>query len=450
MSLSPMAHARDNDEMLFTNPHAQAPTLVRCPPWIARVAQVLAAVIVVGPMLLFLAPWQQNIRGTGRVVAYAPLERQQFIEAPVGGRIVRWWVQEGSRVSTGEPVVEISDIDPDLLHRLEQEKSALAGKLTAYEDKVKSSQSQIANLVATRDLAVAAASFRVETSRQKVRSADEMLTAAQVALVAAEAQYQRHENLLADGIVSRRQFEVAQRDYEQALTGVNRAQAECAAAEADFRAAEQELERARAIQQAAIDSANASLGDARGQAEDARANLARIEVQLSRQRSQRVTAPRDGTVLRLIANQGGEIVKAGDALLTLVPEIADRAVEVWIDGNDAPLVNPGANCRLQFEGWPAVQFVGWPSVAVGTFGGRVALVDAADDGAGKFRLLVVPDESEQVWPDARYLRQGVRAKGWVLLNRVTIGYEIWRQLNGFPPALDTPDTQLDIARKRLK
>jgi hypothetical protein len=78
-----------------------------------------------------------------------------------------------------------------------------------------------------------------------------------------------------------------------------------------------------------------------------------------------------------------------------------------------------------------VQFAGWPSVAVGTFGGEVATIDSTDDGTGKFRILVVPP-SDGEWPADRYLRQGVRANGWVMLNRVSLGYELWRQLNGFP------------------
>ncbi len=92
--------------------------------------------------------------------------------------------------------------------------------------------------------------------------------------------------------------------------------------------------------------------------------------------------------------------------------------------------------RLQFEGWPAVQFSGWPSVAVGTFGGTVAFVDPSDDGTGDFRVVVVPDEDEEAWPDSRFLRQGTRAKGWVLLEEVSIGFELWRQVNGFPPAFE--------------
>jgi hypothetical protein len=84
-------------------------------------------------------------------------------------------------------------------------------------------------------------------------------------------------------------------------------------------------------------------------------------------------------------------VKFTEPLLVLVPSTTDRAVELLVDGNDAPLITAGSPVRLQFEGWPAVQFVGWPSVAVGTFGGRVALVDSTDNGQGKFRILVSPD-----------------------------------------------------------
>ncbi|HRX87401.1 MAG TPA: HlyD family efflux transporter periplasmic adaptor subunit [Phycisphaerae bacterium] len=440
----------EQDGLLFTSGQSRALARVQPRRWVVRVALVLAACFVAGPLLMLFAPWQQNLRGAGRVVAYAPLERQQQIEAPINGRIVRWWVQEGSEVAAGEQLLEISDIDPNLVSRLEQEKAALVGKLAAYEGKVQSYRDQVGNLESTRDLAVAAASFRLETGKQKVRAAEEALRAAQAALSAAEAQHARNVSLLADGIVSRRQFEIAERDAEQARTGVNRAEADRAGAVADLQAAEQELTRIRVDQEAKIDSARAALSDARGQAEDTRASLAKIEVQLARQRSQLVTAPRAGTVFRLVANEGGEIVKAGDPLLTLVPETQDRAVEVWVDGNDAPLVQPGSAVRLQFEGWPAVQFVGWPSVAVGTFGGRVALLDATDDGAGKFRLVVVPDETDEAWPDARYLRQGVRARAWVLLKQVSLGYELWRQLNGFPPVVAPSEPKSDIARKRLK
>ena len=125
--------------------------------------------------------------------------------------------------------------------------------------------------------------------------------------------------------------------------------------------------------------------------------------------------------------------------MVIVPQTTRTVVELFLNGNDVPMVSAGRPVRLQFEGWPALQFSGWPSVAVGTFGGRVLLVDATDDGMGKFRVLVEPDPGDEPWPSAQYLRQGVRANGWVLLDIVSLGYELWRQFNGFPPVVALED-----------
>jgi hypothetical protein len=130
------------------------------------------------------------------------------------------------------------------------------------------------------------------------------------------------------------------------------------------------------------------------------------------------------------------VLKAGDEIASFVPDNSEPVVELWVSGNDMPLISEDRKVRLQFEGWPAVQFVGWPSVAVGTFGGVVTLVDPTDNGKGSFRSLVSRDPLDQPWPSTQYLRQGVRAKGWVLLNTVPLGYELWRQFNGFPPVVE--------------
>jgi multidrug efflux pump subunit AcrA (membrane-fusion protein) len=161
--------------------------------------------------------------------------------------------------------------------------------------------------------------------------------------------------------------------------------------------------------------------------------ISRIDVRLARQANQIITAPQSGMILRRNHGEGAVTVKMGDILAELVPDTQSRAVELLIAGNDIPLIHIGQEVRLQFEGWPAVQFSGWPSIAVGTFGGIVKVVDSADNGNGQFRILVVP-ETNHPWPDTRYLRQGVKAHGWVILSTVTLGYELWRQFNGFPPS----------------
>lgn len=165
---------------------------------------------------------------------------------------------------------------------------------------------------------------------------------------------------------------------------------------------------------------------------EAASKLASAETKLSRQHAQLVRAPKAGSVLRTQGGYTASLVKAGDLLATFAPEQTQIAAEVYVGGLDAPLVHPGRHIQLQFEGWPVIQLSGWPSVSVGTFAGIVASVDPASSANGKYRVLVVPADT-QAWPDARYLRLGSRLRGWVQLNEVRLGYEFWRQLNGFPP-----------------
>ncbi len=423
---------------------------VQTPRRVTRIARIFAWMFLLGPLLTLATPWQQNVMGTGKVAAYAPLERRQTLESPVSGRIARWYVQEGDQVQAGHRLVDIADIDPLYLQRLIEQRQASIAKVAAKEQEIRSYRLQVANLEATRELQVATARQRLDVASQRVRSAQEALESARATLYAAGAQLRRMERLLGDGLVSRRDFEVAERDEIVARRNVNSAEASVKSTLAEQRAAQVELDRTSVDAQARVDSAVATANKVESELQDSRVSVLKAELDVSRQQSQQITAPRDGFVLRVAANSEGNLIKQGDTLLVLVPDTNARAVELWVDGNDAPWVTPGRPVRLQFEGWPVVQFVAWPELAIGTFGGTVAFVDASDDGMGKFRVMVVPDADDRPWPSERWLRQGIRVKGWVLLNRVTLAFEIWRQMHGFPPLIPQDAPQSDIARKALK
>jgi multidrug efflux pump subunit AcrA (membrane-fusion protein) len=184
------------------------------------------------------------------------------------------------------------------------------------------------------------------------------------------------------------------------------------------------------------EQASIRVEELRARVAEAAAELTRVDVNLSRQSVQFVRAPRDGVILRVNAGDAATFVRAGDVVATFVPDNVERAVELYLDGRDVALVRAGAPVRLQFEGWPAVQFSGWPSVAIGTFEGIVTAVDPSAQANGRFRILVIEDTSAEVpWPDARFVRFGSTARGWVLLEEVSVGYEIWRRLNNFPADL---------------
>ncbi|HEU0066897.1 MAG TPA: HlyD family efflux transporter periplasmic adaptor subunit [Sphingomonas sp.] len=174
------------------------------------------------------------------------------------------------------------------------------------------------------------------------------------------------------------------------------------------------------------------VADAGAKLAEARAKLNRIDIQLNRQSAQLVRAPRDGRVQQLNAASGSALVPPGTVLAVIAPERVERAVELFVDGRDMPLVRAGRPVRLEFEGWPAIQFSGWPSVAQGMFDGRVRAIDpnAAPDGA--FRILVEPRPGKPAWPTGIFVRPGGKVRGWVQGETVRVGYEIWRQLNDFP------------------
>jgi multidrug efflux pump subunit AcrA (membrane-fusion protein) len=117
---------------------------------------------------------------------------------------------------------------------------------------------------------------------------------------------------------------------------------------------------------------------------EARAKLKQIEIKLAQNSAQIVSAPRDGRVQNLNAAAGGSLISSGTVLATIAPERIARAVELYIDGRDIPLVEPGRPVRLEFEGFPAFQFSGWPAFAVGIYDGRVRSVDPTRAATGCF------------------------------------------------------------------
>jgi len=295
-----------------------------------------------------------------------------------------------------------------------------------------------------RDLAIKAFTAKVEIAEERLRSARQRLRARQAERDFAREQEARIARLSPEFIEEIKLLEAtAQRKRTEAAAAVRSAEVVVEALVASQRNAIAELGEEREIANAKLEEARAKMQEASSKAAEIRAKIADLEGELRAQQTQMVTAPRDGRVFRLRVNTETSIVKQGEVLLQIVPVARQPAVELWVRGVDAPLIQSGRKVRLQFEGWPAIQFVGWPSVAVGTFGGIVAFVDPTDSGHGRFRLLIVPDPDDQPWPDEQWLRQGVRATGWVLLNEVALWYELWRQLNGFPPviALSEPDSE---------
>lgn len=434
--LSPEQHRRSGIR------HEFHPPRLACSSQIAqRFARWLVVFLLAIIVAMVFAPWQQNIKGKGRVVAFSPLVREQTLEVPVSGRIKEFadQISEGMYVKRGDFIAEIRDLDPQLLVRLGDQLVAKQQELEAHKLIVNAYAGQVSAFEMVRNETVLAADEYVKMAEQKKLAEQRNQDAAAAALAQERLNYDRQEKLEADGLASTLTLQVQERKLKEAEAKWEQAKAYVAAAVNDIEAKRRERAAKEREASTKIDSSQAMLRKADADVAKIEKEILELQVKVAQQQNQRVVAPIDGYVFRVHRFQGGQIVKQGDPLLTIVPDTADRAVELWLNGNDAPLVSPGRRVRLQFEGWPAVQFSGWPSVAVGSFGGKVAMIDSTDDGNGRFRILVVPDEREGSWPSDRFLRQGVQANGWVLLDRVTLGFEVWRQLNGFPPVVDVKE-----------
>lgn len=478
----------------------QSSKLAQTPHWLRYLSRLMLVVLILLPFVLLFVPWTQTVHGNGRAIAFNPTERPQFVVSPIEGRIKKWYVVEGDKVKAGQRIVEMVDNDPNLELRLLDEERAIQDRIRAMEGRIQEIESRIRNIQSSRELQLAVQEGVLRIERERAQNFVLQEIEAQAALDAAEPNYRRQKELFENAggaLASKRDVELSLQNLEVAKAKLKQAQRMVQIGKDAVKVAEDNLTRLDHDTAAMINSEKAILRSAEADFGSVRRDDAQMKVRIARQRAQYVEANADGTIWRLLANadQGGILVRPGERLAVMVPDIVKHipklestatqvsnamlslsalllapitpvgsvftylptihavyqswpltdpehpgiVAELLMDGNDLPLIHKGDKVRLQFEGWPAVQFVGWPSVAVGTFGGMVYLVDPTANDKGQFRILVEPDPAQPAWPGADYLRQGVRTQGWVLLNRVSIGWELWRQLNGFPPTREQPD-----------
>jgi multidrug resistance efflux pump len=390
------------------------------------VAKWLAALGFVFFLVLFL-PWQQNIRGRGKVTALDPSNRPQTVETAIPGRIQKWNVREGQYVHKGDTLLVLSEIkdkffDPNLLLRLREQISAKSSSLGSKNQKAKALERQIKALR--------------EAMQNKIDQSKAKLEAERVRFQNAENQFDRNKKLFEAGNIPLTKYQ----DIEYKYQG----------AKADFENARIELDRVEAEYLDKISKAESDLSSTLGDVFETEGEIAKLRNEYAnmqiRNEQYQVIAPQSGVVVKALKAGIGETIKENDAVCTIMPDAQDLAVEMYVKAMDVPLIAKGRKVRIMFDGWPAIQFSGWPSVSVGTFGGQVEVIDFVNSKPGEFRILVIPDKTDEVWP--KQLRMGSGTKGWVMLNDVPVWFEIWRQLNGFPATLyEEPEDPLHEMKK---
>jgi len=401
--------------------------------------KVFTVILIIAVLCMFL-PWRQNIRSKGYVTTLNPYDKPQSVQSLTGGQIEKWYVTEGDVIAIGDTLVILTEskedyLDPDILSNTRQQKDAKDQSADAYLSKkeyLKEQKLELKNFLDTK-------LKQLELKRQKVdikiSTAEYELQAAQTSAENAYNQFTRMKTMYDSGIKSLTDLESKKLSNRKAIAEQNAKQNKLdeLSNELETIIRERELTETDYLQKAAkieseIRTVETSRFSAIGESNKLQSKYNQIQ---RRQESFAITSPINGRVTKVLKNGVGEFVKAKEAIATLVPTEYQMAVELYILPYDVPLVSEGKQVRLQFDGWPAVVFSGWPNNSFGTFAGKVFAIDNEISENGKYRLLVVMDDDEKPWPDL--IRFGSGTQGLLLLNEVSVGYEIWRKLNGFPP-----------------
>lgn len=414
----------------------------------------LAGFLLLIIIIMFL-PWTQNIRAKGYVTTLKQEQRPQQLHAVIPGRIEKWFVKEGDFVKQGDTILKLAEIkedyfDPMLLERTKEQITAKEISAESYQNKAATATGQMEALENARKLKLLQIDNKLRQQTQKVVSDSMEMIAAINELNIAQYQFNRQKMLFDSGLVSLTQF-------EQRNQFLQNARAKKTSAEIKFSNAKQELQLLMLEKSTAIQDYNEKILKAEGdrfqsqsQAASSQGEAAKLKNQYFNYDTRRglyyITAPQSGQITKARKAGIGEIVKEGEMIVEVVPDIRDNAVEMFVKPVDLPLVSIGQEVKLIFDGFPAIVFSGWPQASYGIFDGKVVAVETSVSENGMFRVLIAEDKKLKAWPWA--LKMGTGANGIALLKDVPIGYELWRNINGFPPEYYIAGNKADTKEKK--
>jgi len=390
-------------------------------------------------IILFL-PWTQTISGNGFLTTLEPEQRPQTVQSPIPGRIEKWYVREGDFVEKGDTILFISEVkneyfDPRLVERTRLQIDAKSRSVQSYQEKVGALETQIDALLRERDLKIRQSRNKLMQAGLKVQSDSIELEAAKTQLTIAERQYNRTSQLQDEGLKAVTDVEEKRLKLQESQAKLISQENKLLASRNEVINAEMEIGRVQAEYTDKISKARSDQFTAQSSQFDSEAQVTKLENEFAnyerRSDLHYVRAPQSGYVNKALQAGIGETFKEGDALVSIMPSRIDLAVESYVDPIDLPLAHLGEKVRIQFDGWPAIVFSGWPNVSYGTYGGKIVALETYISTNGKYRILIAPDPEDHPWPTD--LRVGSGARTLALLEDVPIWFELWRQLNGFPP-----------------
>ncbi|MBK7559303.1 MAG: HlyD family efflux transporter periplasmic adaptor subunit [Chitinophagaceae bacterium] len=396
--------------------------------------------LIAGGIFLFL-PWTQNVRAKGSVTTLRQEQRPQELNSIIPGKIIKWYIKEGDFVNAGDTILQIGEVkddyfDPNLIGRTGQQLDAKQLSVDYYKNKVAATQNQIGAIENTRALKQSQLQNKIQQLQIKLQSDSAELAAAANDYSIAAKQYKRQQAMYDSGLVSLTQLEQRNASFQNAAAKKIGAENKLVNTRQELNIANIEIS---AVNQDYLEKLSKAQGDqfqSMSQIAGGQGEVAKLQNQVSnyniRSGMYFITSPQSGQVTKAKKAGIGEIIKEGEMLVEIVPDKPDYAVELYIEPVDLPLIAKGQSVQFLFDGFPAIVFSGWPNTSYGTFTGEVSAVENAVSVNGKFRVLVTEDvSSTKRWP--QQLKVGTGAQGFALLKNVPVWYELWRNINGFPP-----------------
>jgi multidrug resistance efflux pump len=390
-------------------------------------------------VVLFL-PWTQNIASYGHVTTLYQDQRPQQINTVIPGKIIKWYIKEGDLVKKGDTIVQLADtkddyLDSNLVERTKDQLVSKEQKLLFYSEKINAIESQINAIENNRELKINAYENKIDQYKRKLISDSSEVVAAEVDYKISQEQLIRGKQLYNQGVIALVELERRTAQNNKSLAVLTEKQQKLLNTKQEINIIKIEINSIRQEADDKIYKSRSEIATSRGEIAGTTGEMAKnknvLANYISRGNQKWLIAPQDGQIIKAKKSGINEIVKEGEMIVEMVPTQIDHAIELFIEPMDLMLINPGQKIRMIFDGFPAIVFSGWPDNSYGTFAGEVSMVENNRNENGKFRILVVPDSQQKTWP--KDLKTGTGARGFALLNTVPIWYELWRQINGFPP-----------------
>lgn len=405
----------------------------------SAVKKWLYGILITLVVVAFL-PWTQNIRAKGAVTTLRQEQRPQELNTIIAGKVIKWHVKEGDFVKAGDTILQLGEVkveyfDPQLLERTKQQITAKQMANQGYASKAQTAAVQIDALIEGRKLKLSQLDNKIKQQYLKLQSDSMDLAAVNNEYSVSKRQIDAAKLMLDSGVISLT-------DYERRKVSFQNSQAKRIGSESKFLQSKQELNNLFIEKNSTVQEYTDKISKAEGERFSSLSNIASGEADVSklensysnydiRNQLYYIRAPQSGQITKAKKAGLGEMLKEGEMIVEIVPTNVQHAIELFISPMDLPLISKGQKVRFIFDGFPAIVFSGWPNSSYGTFGGVVSAIETSVSTNGKFRILVTEDPKDKPWP--KQLSIGGGANGIALLKDVSIWYELWRNINGFPP-----------------